>query len=286
MKGNKEPKLEKRKIKDLQPYPRQQDYFNDLPDEELVGLAAAMKTGGVPPIEILPRNKVGLPVNTILRGHQRLRAAKLNGETELVVLVRYDLGNADAAAIEREFLSDNHHRRHESTISRARVAIRLMELEARKELAGVPDPAKRDRVGKIIGMSGRNLDRYLNVLNAPRVVQDAFEQKRLSLVLAGRVGTLPQRKQAEVAKRIEGGESPTKAVREMLGAPKRQPLSPGAAIVALANALGQAEDGLLGRMQAVSGEIARHESALRGGKDLIEQLLSVVDSQPGRDEEE
>lgn len=279
MKEPRVPRLEERKLKDLRPFPRQKDYFNDLPDEELAGLAAAMKTGTVPPIEILPRNRIGLPINTIIRGHQRLRAAQKNGDQEISVLVRYDLANADSATVEHEFLADNHYRRHESPLSRARVALRLLELKPKEMLAGVGDAEMRDRIGKVVGMSGRNLDRHVNVLRAPRAIQDAFEAKKLSLVLASRVGCMPARKQAEVARRLGQGEDPTLVVREMLGPPRKQPTSPRAAIGALADAIEQGETALLSQIDTVGvGDVRRRESTLRRGKVLIGRLLAIVDN--------
>src|SRR5688572_7253711 len=100
------PRREWRRLNDLKPHPLQSAYFDELSDSDLQDLAGDIAANGLRhPIEILARNRAGLPANTILAGHQRRRALLLNGETEAEVLVRYDLTNVDAQVIEREFLS-------------------------------------------------------------------------------------------------------------------------------------------------------------------------------------
>src|SRR5437868_2600410 len=94
----KKPTLETRLLTDLISYPKQNYYFDDLGEDDLRELARAMREDHVPPIEILHENVAGLPANTILRGHQRRRAAERNGATTVQVLVRYDLAQSDRAA--------------------------------------------------------------------------------------------------------------------------------------------------------------------------------------------
>ena len=57
-------------------------------------------------------------------------------------------------------------------------------------------------------MSGRNLNRYFNVLEAPPEVQAAFQVGRLRLVDASRVVTLPPDRQKELAAGLADGERP------------------------------------------------------------------------------
>lgn len=64
----------------------------------------------MPPIQIVPKTRAGLPANTIIDGHQRARAHELVGDTEVPVLVRYDLADAILEQVEREFLAANRHR--------------------------------------------------------------------------------------------------------------------------------------------------------------------------------
>src|SRR3954470_12962193 len=117
-----EPRREKRLLGDLKPFPSQPRYFDDLSDHELKALAADVKQNGLrSPIEVLPKNRAGYPADTIISGHQRKRALELNGEAEATVLVRHDLADADADAVEKAFLDDNQLRRHLDPLARARV---------------------------------------------------------------------------------------------------------------------------------------------------------------------
>ena len=169
--SSQEPITERRSLKSLKPFPDQHWMFDSLSDTDLAGLARDIQRNGLKtPIEVLPRNRAGLPAGTILRGHQRLRALRLNGETEADVLVRYDLADGSRDQIEREFLEDNLFRRQLDPLAKAKVALRLAEIERQAAPGEVPEGEGgevRDRVGKAIGMSGRNLDRYLSVLKAP-----------------------------------------------------------------------------------------------------------------------
>ena len=217
------PRNEKRQLKDLIPFPVQKDFFDDLSEEDLQVLADNIARNGLRHnIEVLPENKAGYPPNTILTGHQRLRALLLNDESEAEVIVRYDLAEADATEIEREFLEDNKDRRQLDALAKARVALRLFEIEqgkGRGKLSRCDDGEARDRVGRAIGMSGRNLQRYFLILKAPVDVQNAFRSQKLTLVEAGKVALLGNKDQEKVAARIQTGENPRAVLQDFL-APK------------------------------------------------------------------
>jgi len=57
-------------------------------------------------------------------------------------------------------------------------------------------------------MSGRNLDRYLNVLRTPREVQQAFERGKLPLAQVARVAHLDAAEQAKIAEELKAGDDP------------------------------------------------------------------------------
>ena len=76
------------------------------------------------------------------------------------------------------------------------------------EVRGRPAGELRERVGRVFGKTGRSVSRYVALLKAPRAVQDAFRQDKLTLVLAGWVAGLDVGDQAEIARRIEAGEDP------------------------------------------------------------------------------
>ena len=65
-------------------------------------------------------------------------------------------------------------------------------------------------------MGGRNLDRYLRVLEAPPEVQQAFDNNKLKLTDAARVGLLAPEQQQQIAKAIREGQDPKSAVHSRL----------------------------------------------------------------------
>jgi ParB-like chromosome segregation protein Spo0J len=102
------PVVEERRLGELWEYP-DQEFFNDgLDDQALQALAADIKKNGLrEKIQVLPANLADLPGNTILDGHQRLRALQLNGVTQTKVVVRYDLAHVDALTVEGVYLEFN-----------------------------------------------------------------------------------------------------------------------------------------------------------------------------------
>jgi hypothetical protein len=215
----------------------------------------------------------------VLDGHQRLKALRLNGETTTTVLVRYDLARADRHAVERVFLMFNTERQQRDRLLQARAALRLFELEkdcSRGELKPWDAPEARDRVGKITGMSGRNLNRYFRVLRTPIEVQNAFRAGNLPLVTAEKVADLPPKEQKTVADRIRGGEDPVQVVVPFLPKPKPR------------NAVKRVFRGLLSALAQAQAEIApglpemkaclldSDLEELRRGRKLLDDLIARV----------
>ena len=190
-----EPALEKRNIDDLRPHERQADLFDDLSDPELERLADSIQRNGLEtPIQITPDD-------TIIKGHQRLRACKLLGWTEVDVCVRYDLEDNEEQ-IEYELISDNLDRRHMGPIEIARCYRRLKEIERRKSGGKRKHAGKgdlRDLLAKKFDMSGRNLDMLEEALDTPEVVQWAVAKKYLPVTLARRIARLPADQQQALA---------------------------------------------------------------------------------------
>ena len=84
--------------------------------------------------EILPENAAGLSGPTpSWTAASAWQALKHNGETEVRVLVRYDLAEADRDTIELEFLATNKERRHLDKLEKARVALRQYEIEKNRK---------------------------------------------------------------------------------------------------------------------------------------------------------
>ena len=234
-----EPRLERRRLAELVSFPRQHEFFGDLPDQDLEELGHAMRRGGVPPIEVLPKNRAGLPPNTILRGHARREAAERSGLEELEVLVRYDLARASPEAIEREFLADNVHRRHLDPLSKAHAALRIYELDRGREgrLTPFQEAAAREHIAKLFAWSGRTLLRYWTVLRGPKEIQDALREGKLPLVLAARVAGLSEADQAAIVARIIAGEAPKSVVADHLAAEDTRRRNTGEPVAYLMNDL-------------------------------------------------
>jgi len=217
----KEPKFESRKLDQLVAFPSQDYQFPPCSAEDDARLLESIQANGLRvPIEILPANAAGYPANTIVFGHRRCKALIQLGITEVNVLVRYDLADSGAGEIEALFIHDNLDRRQLPKLGKARAIMRLFEIERSRapgELRKREEREARDRVGKAIGMSGRNAQRYLNILKSPISVQTAFESEFLTLTEAGRIASLPETVQHSIDESLKSGEDAQKIARRFLG---------------------------------------------------------------------
>ena len=216
------PKLERRRLADLLDYPLQGVYAGTTTKQDDEDLKVNIDEEGLrDPIEILPANEAGLPPDTILDGHRRRDALVACGETVVPVLVRYDLANADRPTIDRLFLDANSVRRQLDPIAKAYIAAKQMEIEHNRPLGellegGWETDELRERVGNLLGISGRHLSRLLNIVCAPLEVQAAVRQKKLSIVLAEKVAGLSESAQDEIADRIRAGDTPKGVVESFV----------------------------------------------------------------------
>jgi hypothetical protein len=267
---------ETRKLKDLKSYPKQADFFDDLPPEELKALADDIKRNGV-----RIRVKI-LPDGTIISGHQRVRALKLLGRTDITVIVCHDLANADPATIEREFLEDNFRRRQLDLLAKARVALRLFVIEKKRprgDLYHCDVAEARDRVGQAIGMSGRNLQRYWRVLKTPLAVQNAFRAGQLGLVLAGTVADLDAEIQERIAGRIQAGEPADQVVAPFLSQRGTRERSTSEVVADFAHALANR----VRAVEAIAEHIgpstaAKHRKNFEAARKVIQKMLDLAQS--------
>jgi ParB family chromosome partitioning protein len=167
------------------------------------------------PIEITPDN-------VVIDGHQRLRAARELGWKEIQVWVRHDLPNQQA--IDQRHIEANLDRRQLSRLEEARLIKVLCDLERsslpRRHAASLGDV--RDRIGRRFGMDGRTAQRWMNVLETPREVQDAVSRGKLSMILAEKVSRLTRELKQQVADRIRKGENPNRVVKKLL-TPQTEP---------------------------------------------------------------
>lgn len=201
--------IERRPLDSLKPHPRQFDIFIHPPQSEIEELASDMRRNGLlTPIETLPDG-------TIIAGHKRTAAARHLGWSEVDVWVRHDLAEQPAFA-ERRLIEDNLNRRQLDRLERARCYRALRSLESRSgELTQTEKGELRDQIGKRLGMSGRNLDRHLRVLQfTPRAVQDAVSADKLGITLAEKVAGLTNAEKEAIATAILGGCDPPTIVRK------------------------------------------------------------------------
>jgi ParB-like chromosome segregation protein Spo0J len=206
-----------RRLEDLKPHPRQKELIRALNTEEFTRLREDIRLNGMrTPVEITVDD-------VIIDGHQRVHVAKELSLKEVVVWVREDL--PDQKAIDRRHLLANLGRRQLTKLDIARLVVELCRLEQdtrgkrRREAAGC---AIRDRVGEMLGMCGRNVQRYLNVASAPPEIQQAFDAGRLSLVQASRVTGLEPKRRKQLVREIRNGTKPTEAVKRALPARARK----------------------------------------------------------------
>jgi len=199
--------VKKVKIADLRPFPRQDALFQQPSPAEIELLAQDMHQRGLQhPIEILPDG-------TIVCGHCRVRAAEHLGWEEIDAIVRHDLADEGEAEIEKHVVIDNALRRQLGPMQRARCAQRLRELcHGGNQLTyDEQDDVyihTRDWIGQVLNISGRHVSRMLAVLDTPPAVQQAYDERRLSLELAAKIANRSPDVQAAIARRIEQGDDP------------------------------------------------------------------------------
>ncbi|MEI8371657.1 MAG: hypothetical protein WCJ35_02365 [Planctomycetota bacterium] len=219
-KNPREPEHAQRKLAQLREYPLQTRTYSPTSVDEDERLKAVLRTGCYDPLHVMPpHNKAGLPADTLLDGHRRARLLRELGMDEAQVVVRHDLINAERPVVDMTFYDFALGRRNSQPLDLARMVMDRYEIEKnrpRKKFLSGDYQDTRDRIGKVLGMSGRNFDRYFNVLLCPREIQDAVcevdRRKRLNLIPAARVAGLKPEQQQDIAARIRAGENPKTVV--------------------------------------------------------------------------
>ena len=190
------------------PHPKQTAFFDACSDADERALQVELEHGQRDPIHVIPPgNKAGLPAYTILDGHRRVEALNRMGRPTVLAIIRYDLRDADAAAVEHAFINFNLVRRQLHALDKANAALRLFVLEKKlpRGLRGSGyESEARNRVGTLVGVSGRHLQRLFNILMAPREVQRAVRDGHLKIILGEKVAGLPAAAQVEIAAKLSG----------------------------------------------------------------------------------
>lgn len=219
MSDNSNKEVVKVRVASLKAHPRQSEVFHDLSEAEVEALAEDMRRNGQQtPVELLPDG-------TIICGHQRVRAARMLGWDTVRVKFRSDLKALGEGAVFERLVSDNLVRRQLDRLGVARCYAALKENAKKlpREQRDAYDKVDlRDRLAGQFDMSGRNLDRWVKVLETPIGVQEAVSKGRLSLVTAGRVAGLRQDVKDVIAEEVGLGKDPEEVVRQYLPKPAQK----------------------------------------------------------------
>jgi len=213
--------IQKWKVKGLKPHSRQSQLFPDLPYHLLRDLAQDIAGRGLKdPLEILPDG-------TIVCGHQRTRAAMMLGWEEIDVWVNHELDAQGDLAVEQRLIEDNLVGRKLHRLDQVRCYQRLGEMAPQtpdERVRSHQCGRLRDVIGTRLGMSGRTLERYLRVLEAPTEVQNEFRAGRISLVNASKIAGLSEDVQQQIVADIRAGADAAEAVRSRLASRAPDPL--------------------------------------------------------------
>lgn len=259
-----------RRLVELKPHPRQDEFFSPLSSSELFLLAQSIERLGLQhPVHILPDG-------TILAGHQRVAAVKSLEWQEIDVIVRHDLVAHDTAAA-LFVIADNTHRRQMGPLELAFAYRALQEIERQdpsKRSCGGIRVDLRDRVAIHFKKSGRQLDRYVRLLELPAAVRGAISRRQLPVSTAEKLFLLSEDDRQLVAAQIDRGRDPKPIIGRMVRAlPKAQnyfvSLAPllkclGKQVPKLEHCTGKLvipnseQIDLLERAQSIIAEIIRH----------------------------
>lgn len=160
------------------------------------------------PIEILPDG-------TVISGHQRLRAARRLGWTHVPVIIRWDLAKATPETVELALIDDNVHRRQLTVFEQAKL---FAEVRRLKEQSGETFSRcdLRDEYAARFGMSGRTLDRLLELVDLPIELQQAVADKRLARQAAINLHKLDPEVYEPILQLIREGKSVKKLANKIL----------------------------------------------------------------------
>ncbi len=211
--------VQRRRIDELTSHPQQGQIYADLSDREFQSLKDDIAKHGLrQPVEITT-------AGMIVDGHHRVRALRELGFEEVDAIICEEMTDE---AIEERFVNANLLRRQLDPITKARAIKRLAEIERRRSGANQDadhDGDLRDRIAKRMGgkVSGRTVDRLLQLLRLPLAVCQAVSANELPMTTALKVEKLSPAIQQTISARITSGEPARHVVAEYL--PSKQSAS-------------------------------------------------------------
>jgi ParB family chromosome partitioning protein len=271
----------------LKPHPRNRELYARRSRQQIEELAEDMKKNGqTEEVEVTPDG-------IIISGHGRCEAAKLLGWKTIRCWVRHDLAEAGFHAVETRLIEANLYRRQMSRLDMVRSYQRLKSLAKSKGRYDASMDIKgdlRDMLAKRFGMSGRNLDRWLQVLTLPLTLQEAVDQNTLKLIEAVKIAVEPKKVQELISDRIaevisdEGVDikQRRKAIKVILDShlpeETEEQQGVGALLKSLVSALKKARAELEHRIHEVkAGFFGSIVEDLRKGRDLIVALIARME---------
>lgn len=196
-----ETEYEWRNPQDLKEHPDQEVSFLQLDDTEFALLKRSIETHG-------QRDPVEITANDIIiDGHHRVRAAIELGLEEILVWVRDDLSERDAAL---RTIDANLERRHLGQLGKTRALVRQREIR-RGRLAGsiIENPGFDTKaIAEALGKTPRHTRRWLNLLKElPMELQVAVDSNLLKQCTAEKVCGLSDTVKNEIVDEIKAGAS-------------------------------------------------------------------------------
>jgi ParB/RepB/Spo0J family partition protein len=266
----------------LRPHPLQKKIYGQRSEWEIRELAESMaKNGQEEPVEILPGGK-------IIAGHGRVDAAKLLGWQTVRCWVRQDLKAAGPEAVEARLIETNLYRRQLSRLEMVS-SYRHLKRIARDERGHQAHENKvkgdlRDMIAKRFGVSGRTLDRWLQVLDLPLPIQLAVDDGRLPLTQAVKIAVLGADASYQLKSRLEAGEDPMAVVQAFLPKGQKRHVKTIDAVAAFVRALRRGLHDFDGRVENVRpAHVAPHLADLEQAAALLQQLLAKGREAPPKD---
>ncbi|TWU35661.1 Nucleoid occlusion protein [Novipirellula aureliae] len=200
------------RIENLTHHQWQGSIISDLQPKEFASLKNDIEQRGLQTPILVTRDFM------VIDGHQRLRAC---------VELKFD--EIDAVYFEptseherdQAFLLNNIQRRQMGVVARARAIQKLVEIERAKMFGCRSRPTAsqlRDRIAKSIGgsMSGRTVDRYIQLLRLPTWLQDCVDRGEVGLVLALKCERLDRATLESIEAKILTGVHPKKLIKSAL----------------------------------------------------------------------
>lgn len=196
--------MQKLKVVELKPHPRNNEFFDDMTGDKWEEFLKSIETSGVIEPVIITQDKV------IVSGHQRIRACKELGITEVMTEMRsYDSEDK----VIKDLLETNIRQRGEIGGSTVKLGRRIRELERiygiqqgnnqYQEDSTIGGKRTQEDLLKQLGIDKESYRRAKSLTTLPPEIQDLVEQGSISPSTASRlIAKLTPEQQEELVKSL------------------------------------------------------------------------------------